>query len=73
MVIDVAVSFFREKDGLTYQKALPLPLPGQLVIFALGSWKAFKDDATVDVKMISEDGSETVNLGKLDSACRYVT
>ena len=66
----VNICCFRGKDGMEYAQEIPLPLPKQIVVFSLGSWKIFGENPSVLVG-ISLDATDTVEeLGHIDSKNR---
>ncbi|NXX42946.1 TYW23 protein, partial [Tricholaema leucomelas] len=53
-----------------FQAWLPLPLPKQLVVFALGDWSCYSADTSVVVDVLVTPGIAPQQVGTLEPACR---
>ncbi|KFV76899.1 hypothetical protein N307_11545, partial [Dryobates pubescens] len=55
---------------MVFQAWLPLPLPKQLVVFALGDWSCYSADTSVVVDVLVTPGMAQQQVGTLEPACR---
>ncbi|XP_064006503.1 rab9 effector protein with kelch motifs-like isoform X2 [Pogoniulus pusillus] len=59
-----------QSSKMGFQAWLPLPLPKQLVVFALGDWSCYSADTSVVVDVLVTPGIAPQQLGTLEPACR---